>query len=131
MKGMYEKNAKSALVIGHDATMKDLLRQHVTYFAKLKGKLDKYYWTFLGCQLLNICMLSLNFYINNEFLDGNFATYGSDVIHYHSFNRLQRSRVYNPMCNAFPTQVNIDSQKKYSHTETRKNMNLLYFIRMY
>ena len=109
MKGMYEKHAKSALVIGHDATMKDLLRQHVTYFAKLKGKLDKYYWTFLGCQLLNICMLSLNFYINNEFLDGNFATYGSDVIHYHSFNRLQRSRVYNPMCNAFPTQVNIDS----------------------
>jgi len=61
------------------------------------------------CQLLNIAMLALNWWVTDKFLGGNFSTYGTDVIEYYSHFTSQyereNSEMADPMCNAFPTKV--------------------------
>jgi len=82
------------------------------YYMKLKGEHNTYFFIFQACQLLNIVMLGLNWWITNIFLGENFTSYGSDVIKYYSelpensYVESERSDKVDPMCNAFPTQVN-------------------------
>ena len=60
---------------------------------------------FFLCQLLNLVIVLINFYINNDFLEDNFSTYGRDVLNYHMLEGNQADFQPNPMCNTFPTTV--------------------------
>jgi len=97
------KGVKSNLLT--DDTMRTNLKTHMWYLQKLKGQQMSYYIAFMVCQLLNLAMLTANWWATDKFLSGNFHTYGSDVMHYYREDSSYRRNSKNPMCNAFPTKV--------------------------
>ena len=105
MKDFYNENAKSKLIAGQEEKMQDILRQHKIYLNKLKGQFNWYYLTFMFCQLLNVVTLTVNYIAIDNFLDGKFWNYGSEVIHYNGLGDQLKKSAPNPMCDAFPTRV--------------------------
>jgi len=99
------KSVKSNLLT--DDTMRTNLKTHMWYLQKLKGQQMSYYIAFMVCQLLNLAMLTANWWATDKFLSGNFHTYGSDVMYYYRQDSSYRRNSDNPspMCNAFPTKV--------------------------
>ena len=96
--------------------------KHAQIFKTLtKNHNNRYFLTFVSCELLNLICAIANFYIIDRFLSGNFTAYGTRVLRYY-FDRetLEKVRVtytdtnndqtymniaVNPMCAAFPTLV--------------------------
>ena len=99
------KEAKANLSINET-----LLKNYCGYFGKIKGTKTNYYIWFLACQCLNIVMTAFNFVLNDNFLDGNFKSYGSDVYHYSQLSETEAKNINmtDPKCNAFPTKVNCE-----------------------
>lgn len=95
------KDSKSAL----NEAMEQHLTSHEASFKKLSRgrKSIMYYTKFQICQILNLLMLVLNWWITNQFVNELFTTYGSEVVTYYS--KKPAARGHNPMCNAFPTVV--------------------------
>ena len=75
-----------------------------TFNQQLRNKYDRYFFGFLGCEILNIVIVISQLFITNRFLGGNFLTYGSDVYQYYSLPAEETTLegVHNPMCEAFP-----------------------------
>ena len=71
-------------------------------FKKLRRRnmIVKYHIRFACCEILNIFMLMMCFFIMNSLLNGKFFSYGKDVTTYY-----QDLKTPNPMCNVFPTEV--------------------------
>ena len=78
---------------------------------KKRNALLRYHVLYAVCELLNIIVILVCFYIINSLLNGSFWSYGADVNEFFStkqaddnkFNPgLQKS---NPMCSLFPTEV--------------------------
>ena len=63
------------------------------------------------CQLLAMANLLMIFYLTDLFLDGNFKTYGWDVIAYKSMSIENQNRSPDPMCNTFPSMVSCEMKK--------------------
>ena len=98
------KNARSNLM--EDDSMRSNLKIHMNSFKKLKGQKNLGYYTrFQICQVLNLLMLILNWWATNQFLAGNFHTYGAEVTEFYSKDSYVRGETHDPMCNAFPTVV--------------------------
>lgn len=98
------KNARSKLM--EDDSMRSNLKIHMNSFKKLKGQKNLGYYTrFQICQVLNLLMLILNWWATNQFLAGNFHTYGLEVTEFYSKDAYVRGVTHDPMCNAFPTVV--------------------------
>lgn len=106
MKAFYSQEAKEIFIQCREGEMNQLLRIKTEYFKKIKGHNQSYFCAFFLCQLLNLAMVLINFYINNDFLEDNFSTYGRDVLNYHMLEGNQADFQPNPMCNTFPTTVN-------------------------
>jgi hypothetical protein len=101
------KNARSNLM--EDDSMRSNLKIHMKSFKQLKGQKNLGYYTrFQICQVLNLLMLILNWWATNQFLAGNFHTYGVEVTEFYSKNAYVRGETHDPMCNAFPTVVSTD-----------------------
>jgi len=75
-----------------------------TFNQQLRNKYDRYFYGFLGCEVLNIFIVISQLFLTNRFLGGNFLTYGSDVYQYYSLPAEETTLedVHNPMCEAFP-----------------------------
>jgi len=98
------KNARSKLM--EDDSMRSNLKIHMNSFKKLKGQKNLGYYTrFQICQVLNLLILILNWWATNQFLAGNFHTYGLEVTEFYSKDAYVRGVTHDPMCNAFPTVV--------------------------
>jgi len=99
------KGQKSRLLSDDDANQN--LEFNLKYYDKLKGHNNTYYYMFQICQMLNIVMLALNWWVTDKFLGGNFNSYGTDFIDYQSLSTYEKQdeNAFNPMCNAFPTTV--------------------------
>ena len=82
------KEAKSVLL--GDEVMEKYLASHETSFNKLsKGRKSiMYYIKFQICQFLNLLMLVLNWWITNQFINGLFNNYGSEVVAYYSKKKI-------------------------------------------
>ena len=110
MKEFFSGKGLKARFLSEDIVNENLVID-LGYYMKLKGEHNTYFFIFQACQLLNIVMLGLNWWITNIFLGENFTSYGSDVIKYYSelpensYVESERSDKVDPMCNAFPTQV--------------------------
>ena len=76
-----------------------------SFFITRKGHNKMYFIKFLTCEFLNVVTLLTNFFITNKFLNGNFSTYGQDVLNYMALTEYESSIVIDPRCNAFPTTV--------------------------
>ena len=78
--------------------------KHVGIFKNLSKKLcRKYFYTFVACEMLNICIAIISFVFTNAFLSGHLFTYGANVI---GFSYAYKT--YDPMCSLFPTVVNCE-----------------------
>jgi len=110
IKGFYSPDAKSAFIACKNEAARDLTSKFSEYFRSLKGQHLTYFGVFFLCELLNLAAVAANFVINDKFLDGNFNSYGKDVLDYQSLGTFERNRTVNPMCNAFPTKVCIFSR---------------------
>eukprot|EP00092_Neocalanus_flemingeri_P004139 GFUD01004453.1.p1 GENE.GFUD01004453.1~~GFUD01004453.1.p1 ORF type:complete len:480 (-),score=121.93 GFUD01004453.1:122-1561(-) len=75
-----------------------------TFNLQLRNKYDRYFYGFLGCEVLNIVIVISQLFLTNRFLGGNFLTYGSDVYQYYSLPAEETTleNIHNPMCEAFP-----------------------------
>jgi len=101
------KNVKSKLG-DHNETD---LEFHVKSFEKVKGTRNlKYYVGFQICQVLNLLMLIINWWATDQFLSGNFHTYGAEVVDFYQKDSYVRGKTPDPMCNAFPTVVGCKMQ---------------------
>jgi len=105
MKTLFSGKGQKSKLLRDDDTNQNLDNLE-TYYHKLKGQSDSYYFIFQLCQLLNIAMLTLNWWATDKFLGGNFSTYGTDVINYYSLTN--NSNRVDPTCNTFPTKVGCD-----------------------
>ena len=75
-------------------------------FINLSKSQNKVYLTsFLACETLNFGVAIVNFLIIDLFLNGKFATYGTDVIRYLIG---YDGAVKDPMCSTFPTLVSCE-----------------------
>ena len=92
IKSFYSEEAKSASILTNDDLKNELLNRNSNLFNQLKGSLKWYHITFVICQLLNFLLVPIMFQINDLFLNGKFANYGSDT-------------TGEAMCLTFPTQV--------------------------
>jgi len=80
-------------------------KQKAQRFLGLSNNQNRVYFTsFLGCEVLNFIVGIANFWVMDRFLDGKFATYGTDVIAYFFDSEV----TLNPMCSAFPTLVSCE-----------------------
>ena len=69
----------------------------------IQGNQNSYYFSFLACEILNLIVVVINFVVTDDFLNGNFKNYGSEV-----WNELVNGDdTFNVMCNAFPTRVSL------------------------
>ena len=75
-----------------------LVGDYLNYFKNMKGKNLWHYRKFQLCQILNIVMLAINWWVTNWLFDGNFSRYGVMVL----WNR-------NSMSDTFPLKVIIIS----------------------
>ena len=75
-----------------------------TFNLQLRNKYDRYFYGFLGCEILNVVIVISQLFLTNRFLGGHFLTYGSDVYQYYSMPAEETTLedVHNPMCEAFP-----------------------------
>jgi hypothetical protein len=105
IKNFYVKEAKSAIIAAQPEELGDLVNRFTTYFRSLLGQNNKYFMWFCVCEILNLVAVTINFILNDKFLDGNFKSYGPDVLNYHSLDSYDRNKTINPMCDAFPTKV--------------------------
>jgi hypothetical protein len=108
IKNFYVKEAKSAIIAAQPEELGDLVNRFTTYFRSLLGQNNKYFMWFCICEILNLVAVTINFILNDKFLDGKFKSYGPDVLNYHSLELKSddRNKTINPMCDAFPTKVN-------------------------
>jgi len=78
-------------------------------------------------------MLGLNWWITDILLNGNFTSYGSDVIKYYSelpensYVESERSDKVDPMCNAFPTQVNCPVKLEVLQANLQPSMQFVFY----
>ena len=101
------KNEKMIMTITDHDKMTEAAENHAKFFQSLSPqKNNEYFYMFVLCELLNMVVLVVNYYLINTFLGGRFSTYGADVISYSQTNRYQEDDIFNPMCDAFPTIVN-------------------------
>lgn len=111
MKEFFSGKGLKARFLSEDQMNENLVID-LGYYMKLKGQHNTYFFMFQACQLLNIVMLGLNWWTSNIFLNGNFTSYGSDIIKFYSelpensYVESERSGKFDPRCNTFPTQVN-------------------------
>jgi len=87
-----------------------------TFNQQLRNKYDRYFFGFLGCEILNIVIVISQLFLTNRFLGGNFLTYGSDVYQYYSLPAEETTLegVHNPMCEAFPRKTKFSQCTLYS-----------------
>jgi hypothetical protein len=105
IKNFYVMEANSAIISAQPKELRALVDRFTTYFRSLLGQNNKYFMMFSICEILNLVAVTVNFVINDKFLDGNFKSYGPDVLKYHSLSSYDQNRTINPMCDAFPTKV--------------------------
>ena len=86
---------------------KQAVETDATNFKNIKGS-----WTtrcycikFWLCQILAVIMLVGNFFFTNLVLENNFKLYGHNVVNFWKLSEAEKSKVVNPMCQAFPTKV--------------------------
>ena len=97
-----------------------------TFNKHLHNKYDRYFQTFIGCEVLNLVILvsqvnsgereittqsTIQVLSTNAFLGGTFLTYGMDVHMYFRAPPEENHRLgrHNPMCEAFPRVVQVSS----------------------
>jgi len=87
--------------------LSDAIEINEKFFNNIKGTWSTtvYYLKFLGCQLLSLLLLILNFKLTNKFLNNKFTWYGVNVVEYYEMEDHMKEQRVNPMCNAFPTKV--------------------------
>ena len=114
------KDAGGKVVEDAEKKKDDLL---ATFNKHLHNKYDRYFQTFIGCEILNLVILAsqvirklkkftenltkLQVLATNAFLGGTFLTYGTDVHSYYQTPPEENKRLgqHNPMCEAFPRVV--------------------------
>ena len=71
------------------------------------GQNERRAWIFFSTEWLNLGVVSLNFWATNQFLKGEFAWYGWEVLNFLRMNVTEQAKTYNPMCYSFPTVVSL------------------------
>ena len=78
---------------------KDRLEVLVNYFSGNKRGHEFYAFRFFLCELLNFINVVGQIYLMDVFLDGEFTTYGSDVV---AMTELEQDRRNDAMSRVFP-----------------------------
>jgi len=111
MKAFYNEDNKGYKTMTlKKGDLSDAIEVKEKLFNNIKGTWSTtvYYLKFLGCQLLSLLLLILNFKMTDKFLNNKFAWYGMKVIQWYGMDEDTQANRINPMCNAFPTKVSCD-----------------------
>jgi len=108
-------DARTPVIISEDAkyddgvVMEAVVEKFVKYFKAIFHHNSWYFGYFVTCEFLNFSLLSVQFYLTNQFLGNKFKWYGWDVINYYSYSYQERNDpnllIRDPMCAVFPTEV--------------------------
>lgn len=83
-----------------DEVKKKRMEILVNYFMENRHLQNFYAYRFFACEILNFVNVIAQIYFVDFFLDGEFSTYGIDVINFLSMDQDQR---VDPMSRVFPT----------------------------
>jgi len=79
---------------------KDIL---VNFFSKnIHNKYNVYFFGFIGCEIMNLFIVLLQFVMTNTFLHYRFYGYGPKVLSYYRLPEEEQKEHKNPMCDTFP-----------------------------
>jgi hypothetical protein len=78
----------------------------VNYFTENRGSHNFYAFRFFACEVLNLVNVLFQIYFMDVFLDGQFTTYGSDVL---AMTNLEQNQRTDPMATVFPKVGTLDS----------------------
>ena len=95
------------LVLEDDAALHSAVKRYVRQFNSILHHNNRYFATFVLCEVFNIVVLYLNFWLTNAFLGYKFGNYGFAVLNYYGTDPhvVNSNQIVNPMCNLFPTKV--------------------------
>ena len=90
-----------------------MAKKQALYFQENMGDHGKKIYQFLGCEILTVLTVVLNFYFVNWFLNYQFWNYGPASLQYFMKTREEKLeevsegvlKHIDPMCNVFPTLV--------------------------
>jgi len=106
MANFYNSNKSLDVLRANEDDLNHLVKKEVRGFRRLgRWTTITYYFKFLACQCLALLVWYLTFHGTDQFLDGKFATYGTDVKEYYQLEDEDKGSRANPMCNTFPTRV--------------------------
>ena len=104
-----------------EKSIDDAAKHADSFRMQTKNQNNRYFFTFIFCEFLNLVAAGFNFAIMDKFLSGNFFAYGKKVVQYYfardtldmvtitytdTYGRQIDISVHvNPMCVAFPTMV--------------------------
>jgi len=75
----------------------------VNFFSKnIHNKYNVYFFGFIGCELLNLLIVLVQFAMTNTFLHYRFLGYGPKVFNYYRMPEEEQREHKNPMCDTFP-----------------------------
>jgi len=79
---------------------KDIL---VNFFSKnIHNKYNVYFFGFIGCEVMNLVIVLVQFALTNTFLHYRFIGYGPKVMSYYRLPEEEQKEHKNPMCDTFP-----------------------------
>lgn len=105
---------KSVVMLTDEAKYEDgvvmevVVEKFVKYFGTVLHHNQRYFGTFVLCEISNAFLIFFNFWATDQFLQGRFRYYGWDVIKFYSMSVAERRGSVNPFCAAFPKEVSCD-----------------------
>jgi len=81
----------------------------VKFFCRnVHNKYSIYFFGFIGCEVLNVFLVLIQFVLTNIFLHGRFNNYGAKVLYYYRLPEEEQESQKNPMCWTFPRIASCD-----------------------
>ena len=92
----------------------------------IHNKYNIYYYGFIFCEILNLLVTVIAYFLTNRFLAGRYLDYGIRVFQYYQFppEEKERTGVQNPMCYTFPRIASCDWHRFGSAGE-QENINAI------
>ena len=84
------------------------LDKFVYYYLSTFHRNTSYFLKFVGCEFMNLILLIVNYQATDSFLNGNFASYGSDCLEFALLPADEAKYERDPFCATFPTVVRCD-----------------------
>merc|ERR1711990_761277 len=81
----------------------------VKFFCRnVHNKYSIYFFGFIGCEVLNVFLVLIQWFLTNKFLHGRFNNYGPKVFYYYRLPEEEQESQKNPMCKTFPRVASCD-----------------------